>query len=150
MATPSKKFLNVFSASLNKIHLHTHFTFIFLLFSWGLVCYIGPIKSPLFFRGPSWSSWLPLFAVGLERCRARAKRQRSFHKQLGLRWSPSDWVLSSGILRHCQFCLFIDGFLLLVLRKTRRGFRLSAGHICLRFGRCGEISERENCWKKVR
>ena len=76
---------------------------------WGLVCSIGPMNLLCFFaalRGQAGcvSSRRAKRGVGLER------RQTLFSQTLcGMRWPPSEGSLRSGILRHCQFCLFLDG-----------------------------------------
>ena len=104
-------------------------------------------ESPLFFRGPSWSSWQPLFAAGEERRRARAKRNAFFTNTNGLRWPPSDGSLRSGTLRHCQFCLFFDGPSPLRSAQNSAGFQtLSRPFVFAACnavsGRCGKNSER--------
>ena len=82
-------------------------------------------ESPLFFRGPSWSSWQRLFAAGLEPCRARTKRNALFTNTTwpavaSQRWEPEVW--NSQALPVLPFSSTV--FLLLGLRKNLAGFQI--------------------------
>ena len=83
--------------------LHVPFSFSLL----GTCLFIWTNESPLFFRAPFVAKLATLQAAGLS-CGVWLERSGTLFSQTlhGLRWPPSDGSLRSGILRHCQFCLF--------------------------------------------
>ena len=102
-------------------------------------------ESPLFFRGLSVSRWHTSSRRAIEgrlwrgRCGSALFTNTTWPCEVSQRWEPEVWHPQA--LPVLPFSSTV--FLLLGLRKTRRGVRLSTGHLCLQ-----KPSERKLCYER--